>query len=883
MSDFTPEEWAALQPLLDEMFELPPGARTEWLARKRMSHPQIAERLRELSDRDKRADAEGFLGTSPLTGMEPASSLAGQALGGYVLERELGHGGMGSVWLASRADGRFQGQAAIKFLSLAVAGAAGEARFRREGSVLARLTHPNIARLLDAGITGAGQPYLVLEYVDGQPIDRWCEGQRLDRDARIRLFLQVLAAVGQAHTNLVVHRDLKPGNILVTADGTVKLLDFGIAKLIEGEGPAPSQLTGSGEAVLTFEYAAPEQLQGEPITTQTDVYSLGVVLYQLVAGRHPTGANCTTPAEHIRATLETEPAWIPDAGDLDTVLAKALRKDPRERYATVAAFADDLSHYLNHEPVTARPDAWTYRARKFVRRHRGSVGTGILTVLALIGAAIVTTLQAREARRQRDIAFQEDHQQEASNSVRSILTTSVTGPEGQEPTRDQRVELALGVIERQYRDDPNLAAHAMLSLASSYLQAGQLAEGRALIARVQDMARREHLPGKLAVASCLRVTFWLYDQFPDSAGSDLAAARAALAELADPGIDETTFCLNAEGMLLAAQGKADSGVVLLRKSVAIRDATPGRTPAMAVNYLSFIADLASTLRAAGRTREAAKYQAQILAVLDSAGYANTGLPSTALTNLFSFLKELGEFAAAESAAAALARSQAASNGFGRPEALVAELLGATYLLLEQYDSADAWTTAALRDTSQVAHVWQVRYVPPVMSRLRLEQHRTGDAAPWINRIPNDTRGAMLYRTWFKAVQKYELGDRGGGTLALEAAVRQFQGDGPRPRPDQAPLLVQAAEWRLAAHEDPVADSLARRAIDAAAVDSLALSRSAYVGQADYVLARVRVRRGDAAGARTEAASAVTALANGFGPTHRRTMEARALLDSLKSN
>src|SRR5665213_2946061 len=368
-------------------------------------------------------DEKGFLSERQSTELPRWPTLAGQTLGAYVIERPLGQGGMGSVWLARRNDGRFEGVAAIKFLSLALAGTAGEERFRREGNALARLTHPNIARLLDAGLSQIGLPYLVLEYVEGQPIDEWCDARALSVEGRLRLFQQVLAAVADAHAHFIVHRDLKPANILVTDDGTVKLLDFGIAKLVEDGGDTSNALTGTHEGVFTYKYAAPEQIRNEPITTATDVYSLGVVLYELLAGRHPTSSEAHTPAEHVVAILDTESgplsrAMTPTgshsreeverlaaardasperlrrvfAGDLDNIVAKSLKKKASERYPTVGAMADDVRHYLGHEPVSARADSFGYRAGKFVRRHRVTVGAAVLIAGALVGAAL------REAR-----------------------------------------------------------------------------------------------------------------------------------------------------------------------------------------------------------------------------------------------------------------------------------------------------------------------------------------------------------------------------------------------------------------------------------------------------------------------------------------------------
>jgi serine/threonine protein kinase len=266
------ERWRVLSPMLDRMLDLSEPERESWLEELRTTSPELAAELSSMLDSDAAAEARSFL-ESP-----PNVTLSGLELGAYTLERPLGSGGMGSVWLARRTDGAFEGHAAVKLLNLALVTPTGQARFRREGSVLARLAHPGIARLLDAGVSALGQPYLVLEYIDGIQIDDYVQAHALSRDARIRLFLQVLDAVGSAHANLIVHRDLKPSNILVTSDGVVKLLDFGIAKLLDTDAADRAALTAEGARALTPDFAAPEQLNGSAITTATDVYALRVLL-----------------------------------------------------------------------------------------------------------------------------------------------------------------------------------------------------------------------------------------------------------------------------------------------------------------------------------------------------------------------------------------------------------------------------------------------------------------------------------------------------------------------------------------------------------------------------------------------------------------------------
>jgi serine/threonine protein kinase len=304
----------------------------------------MAAELAELLNGESMADQRGFL-TEPLEVSHDRLTL-----GVYVLERPLGEGGMGSVWLAHRSDAPDH-RVAVKLLNFTRLGAVGEERFRREGMALARLDHPGIARFHEAGVGAAGQPYLVLEYVDGAPIDIFARDHALGMDQRIRLVLQVLAAVDHAHAHRIVHRDLKPSNILVSGDSIVKLLDFGIAKLLDdGKNGAHTTLTVKGGHAFTPEFAAPEQIRGSVISAATDIYALGVLLYVLVAGRHPTAEGRRNPGAAILALLEAEPAPI-EPPSLDRVVQRALRKAPEERYQTAAAFADGLSRYLENPPA----------------------------------------------------------------------------------------------------------------------------------------------------------------------------------------------------------------------------------------------------------------------------------------------------------------------------------------------------------------------------------------------------------------------------------------------------------------------------------------------------------------------------------------------------
>lgn len=508
--------WQRLSAALDELLDLDAGARATRLADLRAADAALAAELERLLAMQGRLADERFLEAGAVP-QPDEPTLAGHTLGAYTIERPLGAGGMGSVWLARRSDGRFEGLVAIKLLNLALLGRGGAARFAREGSALARLTHPNIARLLDAGVSGAGQPYLVLEHIEGEQIDRWCEARGLGVEARVRLVLDVLAAVAHAHRKLVLHRDLKPGNILVTPEGRVKLLDFGIAKLIDDEQQAApeTEITALAGRAFTPDYAAPEQVEGGDVTTATDVYALGVLLYVLLAGRHPTAKATDTPAQRLRSVVDTEPARLSSAasafagtlrGDLENICAKALKKLPAQRYGSVDALAEDLRRWLAHEPVSARADSWAYRSAKFVRRHRVGVAAALLVVLVLAAGVVGTTWQAIEAGRQREQALlQRDRAQALLGRNEAIvefvdMMFTEAAPAGQAAVLRQMLERSEALIGTAFARDPAHQAEILRVLGGFYTtldlpkkQVELLARARGVVERVPDRSLQARL------------------------------------------------------------------------------------------------------------------------------------------------------------------------------------------------------------------------------------------------------------------------------------------------------------------------------------------------------------------------------------------------------
>jgi eukaryotic-like serine/threonine-protein kinase len=517
-------DWKEILALLDIALELDSAQHAAWLAALPTEQARLSPMLKELLESRAEVGTGDFMRESASFALPaqpaPEGPAAQSLVGPYRLLRELGQGGMASVWLAERADGLLDRRIALKLPHVSWGIASFADRMARERNILGSLTHPNIARLYDAGIAADGRPFLALEYVDGQPVDVYASAHGLGVRARVELILQVARAVAHAHARLVVHRDLKPSNILVDAAGQAHLLDFGIAKLVDpqpGDAAEESQLTqAAGGRALTPDYASPEQIRGETIGTASDVYSLGVVAYELLAGAKPYRLRRDGAAELAQAIASVDVPRASSAatnpgtshelqGDLDAILNKALKKEVAERYASVEAFAQDLERHLANQPVQAQPDSPAYRVRKFLRRNKVPVAAAVAVIASLVVGLSLALWQAREA------LLQAERAQRVKDFIGTVFATAdphVAGKAG--GTVRDLLDAAAARIDRELQREPAVAAELLGLLSESYrnlgepdraLSAAQRADGLAAVAYPESDPMRPRLMRVLAQAN----------------------------------------------------------------------------------------------------------------------------------------------------------------------------------------------------------------------------------------------------------------------------------------------------------------------------------------------------------------------------------------------
>lgn len=587
-----PDSRQAIADLFNEAAELPVDRRREFVARADVDDAVRGEVLELLDALDIDEDGRGqldpelagsILGDEPLTDPE-----IGRTIGAYRLLRPLGRGGMGVVYLAERVDGAYDQQVAFKLMPLSIRSAEARRRFALERQILARLEHPGIARILDGGLGEDGEPYFVMEYVDGEPLTQWCDRRSLRIRDRLELVLQVCDAVQAAHAQLIVHRDLKPGNILVTGDGEVKLLDFGIAKLLTGGGDDPATILTEGERrPYTPGYAAPEQLSGGAVTVATDVYSLGVLLYRLLSGHRPGEADARPSVVAFRShdgddsgtnadpqTVATRRGTTPRrlsrrlTGDLDTVTLKALRQDPAQRYQSVQALADDLRRHLAGQPITARPPSVRYRTGKFLRRHWVGVGATALIIVAILGGLAAALWQRNEARRETEkLAATQEY------LVGLFKAADPAEARGETVTAEQLVARGIERVGEDLDDQPEVQTDMYQVLGRVALELGDYEQVEKLLGEALPRAERLYGENHLEVADLLTLRGRLASARSEweAAEQDLDRAlslyRGHGQEASSGGLE----ALSRLGSALRNQGRPDEALALYRAGLAVLD------------------------------------------------------------------------------------------------------------------------------------------------------------------------------------------------------------------------------------------------------------------------------------------------------------------------
>ena len=649
------DRWQRTKQLFQAALELEPHERPAFLARSCSGDPALKSELERLLEAQSIRDE--FLEPLPRAaepGVPQPDSLVGERIGAYELTELIASGGMGEVYLALRADGQFSSRAAIKVIRPGLATSELLSRFQAERQTLASMNHPNIARLLDGGATLDGRPYLVMEFVEGRPIDQYCDAQGCSVAGRIELFRKICEAVQYAHQNLVVHRDLKPGNILITAAGEPKLLDFGIAKLL-GDGDQPESTTAPNNPLrfLTPEYASPEHVLGERITTASDVYSLGVILYELLTGRRPYRIESRHPRAIERSVCETDPERPSSVvagqerdlrtthgceasrlrrqlrGDLDNVVLMAMRKQQERRYSSAQQLSDDLRRYLEGEPVSARRDTFGYRAAKFVRRNCWAVTGGSTLMLALIAGVVGTTWQRNQALAnlgravdaEQSMAAEAQRARTEAETARAVAAFLVRLFQQSDPnvslgstiTARSLLDAGAARIVSELASKPEIQASLMDAIGVAYQSLGLLDPAERLLSAALEIRKvspgGEHpaVAASLDHLGTLRIAQGDYDTAQTLLDEALEMRRGLLGSQHP----DVAVSLNNLGALSYSRGDYQAAIRLFREALEMRRSLLG---AEHVEVAQGLNNLAALLRATGSSAEAESLYREALAV-----------------------------------------------------------------------------------------------------------------------------------------------------------------------------------------------------------------------------------------------------------------------------
>jgi eukaryotic-like serine/threonine-protein kinase len=874
--------------LFDEVADLTDGARARYLAERHVNEATRGE-LEELLAFDCHWSTSlqhdlGLVAQAAIAQLEHGDRRCGP----YLLGDLLGRGGMGAVYAAERVDGEVARKVAVKLLPLGADTAGRRKRFLAERQMLASLNHPGIAALLDAGHTSQGQPYLVMEHIDGAPIDVYAKG--LDVRSTLELFIRVCEAVFYAHQNLIVHRDLKPSNILVDKRGEPKLLDFGIAKLLQNQDDSgeANLLTSESGGALTPAYAAPEQVSGGQVTTATDVYALGVLLYVLLTGQHPAGAGPHSCADLLRAVVETEPQRLSDAmprhklpglfrKDLDTIVAKALKKDPNERYLSVAALAGDVRRYLNHEPIEARADTFAYRTAKLVRRHRTSFGLALVAFFASAAGIVGTLNQARTARAQRDFALRQLSRAEAINDLNSYVLSDAA-PSGKQFTVNDLLARAESIIKRQRGAGDSTRVDLLISIGRQYTVQDEYAKARLLLEEAHRLSRGLPDASTRGRASCSLAQ--ALSRAGDLARAD-ALFRDGLKTLpAEPRYAlDRMFCLERGSEIASNSGNSREAVA---RAQAARDMLPQLPVRSELAELNSLITLASAYSGAGRFQQAVAAFEQAAARLTELGRSDTQRSGTVFNNWGAVLIRAGRPLEAERV---LRRSIDISMASGTEEAVQAmPLVNYARVLLDlgKSDQAEDYAGRGLAKAREAGDEVPIREGLLLLAAIYRDKGNLDRAAGVLSEAaarfdrslpPGHAVFAGLARQ--RALNAQAAGDLPAAlafaneAVAIAEASIKIRGAHRLP-----PFLICRSEIALQLGRVDDAQTDAARAMTILRDEGQSETPSGNLGRAYLTLGRVLQAQGKHADARAAFRSAADHLRNALGSDHPDTRRAQ---------
>ncbi len=803
--------------------------------------------------------------------------LVGRELDGYRITSFIAEGGMSRVYRATRVDGSFERDVAIKLSAVSGISSSMRERFMQEQSVLAGLNHPHISQLYDARLTAEGWPYIVMELVEGSPITRYCAEQSLPLAGRIRLLIDVIDAVAFAHGNLVVHRDIKPSNVLVTAKGEVKLLDFGIAKLLEGD---PENLTRSG--AMTPRYASPEQLLGKPISIASDVYQLGLLLAEVLGGSLPTEGETLTDA--IRRSADDRPVTLPSAArqslpsEITAIIEQCLRPQPGERYRDANALRADLEAYLSGYPVSAAGQRSGYRLRKFVQRNRGSVLGAVLTLLALVSATIITALQMLEARQQRDIAVYQQQRVQASNEFYSLLLEE-TGDGAF--TSVELLDRGRALLESQYGSGQPFMASVLFDVATRYSSIGERKSSAELLTEAERIARDFGDTNVLAAVLC-RSARHSQAQDPERAAVRLAEGTALHDAIAAPAIQTSIECLRAQSRAEVQAGNGDAALTKLLAAISLLDAHPSA----GINLRGVVLnDISLLYFQNGQLNEAIGYLDDVLELLEANGRGTTLGYQRVAANRAVTLSSLGRTPEALDAFTDLVDRMRKSGFEGRGAAGLLGQYGELLMSVGRSKDAEPVFAEGLALAEAGGDGRIAAFLNTGLAKVHLankawdQAMRSLDAAQAY--VGTDERGDRQLARSIRVLRSKVYRNSGD----LDAAAREVDAllvDTGYPDAQETPGLVSALIEGAEVYRRRGDYVVAAELVDALVARLEVHARpntggSVHLGRALVQRAEIRLESGNPAGAVADLESAIPQLVDALGEDHREAEDARRLL------